>query len=159
MFNLLNNNTMCFVMCGTLVHDIMKKNVISIDSSMTVGDAAKMMDDASIGAIVVLEHGIAIGIITERDLVRRIIAKGKPLSTNVKETMSSPLIVINPDDSVWDLAQLMKTRRIHRVPAVKDSRLVGMVTTSDIVKLCSVGSDDEMSKITEQILLRMKPKE
>jgi CBS domain-containing protein len=146
-------------MCASLVRDIMKKNVISIDSSMTVNDAAKMMDDASIGAIVVLENGIAVGIITERDLVRRIIAKEKPLSTNVKVAMSSPLIVINPDDTVWDLAQLMKTRRIHRVPAVKDNRLVGMVTTSDVVRLCSIGSDDEMSKITEQILLRMKPKE
>lgn len=146
-------------MCASLVRDIMKKNVISIDSSMTVNDAAKMMDDASIGAIVVLENGIAIGIITERDLVRRIIAKEKPLSTNVKAAMSSPLIVINPDDTVWELAQLMKTRRIHRVPAVKDSRLVGMVTTSDVVRLCSVGSDDEMNRITEQILLRMKPKE
>ena len=146
-------------MCASLIRDIMKKNVITIDSSMTVNDAAKMMDDASIGAIVVLEKGIAIGIITERDLVRRIIAKGKPLATNVKEAMSSPLIVINPDDSVWDLAQLMKMRKIHRVPAVKDSRLVGMVTTSDVVRLCSIGSGDEMSRITEQILLRMKPKE
>lgn len=143
----------------SFVRNIMKKNVISIDSSMTVSDAAKMMDDASIGAIVVLENGIAIGIITERDLVRRIIAKGKPLPTNVKEAMSSPLIVINPDDTVWELAQLMKIRRIHRVPVVKDNRLVGMVTTSDVVRLCSVGSDDEMNKITEQILLRMKPKE
>jgi CBS domain-containing protein len=146
-------------MCAALVRDIMKKNVISIDSSMTVNDAAKMMDDAAIGAIVVLENGITVGIITERDLVRRIIAKGKSLSTNVKVAMSSPLIVINPDDTVWDLAQLMKTRKIHRVPAVKDNQLVGMVTTSDVVRLCSIGSDDEMSKITEQILLRMKPKE
>lgn len=140
-----------------LVSEIMKKNVISIDSSMTVQDAAKMMDDASIGAIVVLEKGIAVGIITERDIVRRIVSKGKPLSTSVKEAMSSPLIVINPDDTVWELAQLMKTRKIHRVPAVKDNRLVGMVTTSDVVRLCSIGSDSEMAKITEQILLRMKP--
>lgn len=135
----------------------MKNNVISIDSSMTVQDAAKMMDDASIGAIVVLESGIAVGIITERDIVRRIVSKGKPLSTNVKVAMSSPLIVINPDDSVWELAQLMRTRRIHRVPAVKDNKLVGIVTTSDVVNLCSIGSDSEMAKITEQILLRMKP--
>jgi CBS domain-containing protein len=141
-----------------LVSEIMKGNVISIDSSMTVQDAAKMMDDASIGAIVVLENGIAIGIITERDIVRRVVSKGKPLSTNVKDVMSSPLIVINPDDSVWELAQLMKSRKIHRVPAVKDNRLVGMVTTSDVVKLCSVGSDSELAKITEQILLRMKSK-
>jgi CBS domain-containing protein len=141
-----------------LVREIMKSNVISIDSSMTVQDAAKMMDDASIGAIVVLENGIAIGIITERDIVRRVVSKGKPLSTNVKDVMSSPLIVINPDDSVWELAQLMKSRKIHRVPAVKDNRLVGMVTTSDVVKLCSVGSNSELTRITEQILLRMKPK-
>lgn len=141
-----------------LVHDIMKKNVISIDSSMTVRDAAKMMDDASIGAIVVIENGIAIGIITERDVTRRIVAKAKPLTTNVKEVMSSPLVVVNPDDSVWEAAQLMKTRKIHRLPAVKNSRLVGMITTSDIVRLCSVGSDSEMRRITEQILLRMKPK-
>lgn len=140
-----------------LVRDVMKKNIIAIDSSMTVQDAAKMMDDASIGAIVVLENGIAIGIITERDLTRRIIAKGKPYTTSVKEAMSSPVVVVNPDDSVWDAAQLMKTRRIHRLPAVKDSRLVGMITTSDIVRLCSIGSDSEMRRITEQILLRMKP--
>jgi CBS domain-containing protein len=144
-------------MAPPLVNEIMKKNVISIDSSMTVQDAAKMMDDASIGAIIVLEKGIAVGIITERDIVRRIVSKGKSLSTNVKEAMSSPLIVINPDDSVWELAQLMKARKIHRVPAVKDNRLVGIVTTSDVVRLCSVGSDSEMTKITEQILLRMKP--
>jgi CBS domain-containing protein len=140
-----------------LVRDAMKKNVVAIDSSMTVQDAAKMMDDASIGAIVVLENGIAIGIITERDLTRRIVAKGKPLTTSVKDAMSSPLVVINPDDSVWEAAQLMKTRKIHRLPAVKDSRLVGMLTTSDIVRLCSVGSDSEMRKVTEQILLRIKP--
>lgn len=140
-----------------LVSDVMKKSVISIDSSMTVQDAAKMMDDASIGAIVVIENGIAIGIITERDITRRIVAKGKPLTTNVKDAMSSPLIVINPDDSVWEAAQLMKTRKIHRLPAVKDNRLVGIITTSDIVRLCSVGADAEMRKITEQILLRMKP--
>ncbi|MDG7049811.1 MAG: CBS domain-containing protein [Nitrososphaerota archaeon] len=140
-----------------LVHDVMKKNVISIDSSMSIQDAAKMMDDASIGAIVVLENGVVVGIITERDMTRRVIAKGKPYTISVKEVMSSPVVVVNPDDSVWEAAQLMKTRRIHRMPAVQNNMLVGMITTSDIVKLCSIGSDSEMRRITEQILLRMKP--
>ena len=106
-----------------LVRNLMRKNVISIDSSMTVQDAAKMMDDAAIGAIVVLEKGIAMGIITERDMTRRIIAKGKSMNTSVKEAMSSPVVVINPDDSVWEAAQLMKTRKIHRLPAVKDNQI------------------------------------
>ena len=149
---------MHFFTMTELVRNLMRKNVISIDSSMTVQDAAKMMDDAAIGAIVVLEKGIAMGIITERDMTRRIIAKGKSMNTSVKEAMSSPVVVINPDDSVWEAAQLMKTRKIHRLPAVKDNRLVGMITSSDIVRLCGIGSDSEMRKITEQILLRMKPK-
>lgn len=141
-----------------IVRNVMKKNVISIDSSMTVQDAAKMMDDASIGAIVVLEKGVVAGIITERDITRRIVAKGKPYTLNVKEIMSAPVVVVNPDDSVWEAAQLMKTRKIHRMPAVQNNVLVGIITTSDIVRLCSIGSDSEMRKITEQILLRMKPK-
>lgn len=141
-----------------IVRNVMKKNVISIDSSMTVQDAAKMMDDASIGAIVVLEKGVVTGIITERDITRRIVAKGKPYTINVKEIMSAPVVVVNPDDSVWEAAQLMKTRKIHRMPAVQNNVLVGIITTSDIVRLCSIGSDSEMRKITEQILLRMKPK-
>jgi len=141
-----------------IVRNVMKKNVISIDSSMTAQDAAKMMDDASIGAIVVLEKGVVAGIITERDITRRIVAKGKPYTINVKEIMSAPVVVVNPDDSVWEAAQLMKTRKIHRMPAVQNNVLVGIITTSDIVRLCSVGSDSEMRKITEQILLRMKPK-
>lgn len=143
----------------TFVRDVMKKSVISIDASMTVQDAAKMMDDAAIGAVVVLENGIAVGIITERDIARRLVAKGKPPTTNVKEIMSAPLIVINPDDTVWEAAELMKTRRIHRLPAVKDDTVVGILTTSDIIKICSVGSDSEMRKITDEILWRMKPAE
>ncbi|NDB63533.1 MAG: CBS domain-containing protein [Nitrosopumilaceae archaeon] len=149
---------MNFCTMTEIVRNVMKKNVISIDSSMTVQDAAKMMDDASIGAIVVLEKGVVTGIITERDITRRIVAKGKPYTINVKEIMSAPVVVVNPDDSVWEAAQLMKTRKIHRMPAVQNNVLVGIITTSDIVRLCSIGSDSEMRKITEQILLRMKPK-
>ena len=140
-----------------LVRDVMKKNVISIDSSMTIQDAAKMMDDASICAIVVLEKGIVMGIITERDMTRRIIAKGKSFNIGVKDAMSTPVVVVNPNDSVWEAAQLMKTRKIHRLPAVKDNRLVGMITASDIVRMCSIGCDSEMRKVTEQILMRIKP--
>lgn len=137
----------------TLVQDIMKKVVLSIDASMAVIDAAKMMDDASVGAIVVIQENIAVGIITERDIVKRVVAKGKPSQMNVKEVMSPNLVVINPNNTVLDLAQLMKERQIHRVPVVKDGRLIGMVTSFDLVRFCSIGGEPEISKITDQILL------
>lgn len=66
-------------------------------------------------------------------------------------------IVNNPDESVWELAEIMKLRGIHKVPVVRESRLVGIVTATDLQKLCSAGSDSEMRKIADQILLRMKP--
>jgi len=141
---------------STFVKDIMKGSVVSIDSSMTVKDVAEMMDDAEVGGIVVMENNTATGIITERDIVRRIVAKNKGYSTKLKDVMSAPLITISPDETIWELAQLMKVKKIHRVPVTSGSKLVGMVTTSDLARICSVGSNAELSKITEQILMRMK---
>ena len=143
-------------MDGNLVSDIMKRNVISIDSSMTVKDAAKLMSNSGVGCIVVMEKNSTIGILTERDFVRKIIAHEKSLSTPVKDVMSSPLITINPDETVWELAQLMKVKRIHKVPVIDKGKLIGIATSTDLTRLCSIGSDSEMKRICEQILLRMK---
>ena len=141
---------------STFVKDIMKTSVISIDLSMAVKDAAEMMNDAEIGGIVIMENNIATGIITERDIVRRIVAKNKGYSTKLKDVMSTPLVTISPDETVWELAQLMKVKKIHRVPVTSGNKLVGMVSTTDLARICSVGSNTELSKITEQILMRMK---
>jgi CBS domain-containing protein len=139
-----------------LVQNIMKKQVITVDSAITVKDAAKIMEDTGVGCVIVMEQNIAIGILTERDFVRRIVAHEKPLSTPVKDAMSSPLIVVNPDESVWELAEIMKLRRIHKVPVVLENRLIGIVTATDLTKICSAGSDSEMRRVADQILLRMK---
>lgn len=137
--------------------DIMKHQVVTVDSAMTVLDTAKIMDDAGIGCVVIIENNIAIGIVTERDFVKRVVSRGIPLSTPIKKIMSSPLIVVSPDENIWEVAELMKQRRIHKVPVVHQNLLVGMVTATDLTRICSIGSDSEMRRITDQILLRMKP--
>jgi len=136
--------------------DIMKHQVVTVNSSMSVMDAAKMMDDANIGCVVVIENNIAVGIVTERDFVKKVVARGIPMTTPIKQIMSSPLIVVNPEENIWEVAELMKQRRIHKVPVVHQNLLVGIVTTTDLTRICSVGSDSEMRKITDQIILRMK---
>jgi len=140
-----------------LVRNVMKNQVITVDSSVTIKDAAKIMEDAGVGCVIVMERNVATGIVTERDFVRRVAAQEKPLSSPVKEVMSSPLIVTSPDETIWELAELMKLRRVHKVPVVHENRLVGIITTTDLTKLCSAGSDSEMRKIADQILLRIKP--
>ena len=141
---------------STFVKDMMKTNVVSMDSSMTVKDAAEMMSDTKIGGIVVMENNVTSGIVTERDIVRRVVAKNKEYSTKLKDIMSSPVITINSDETVWELAQLMKVKRIHRVPVISGNKLVGMASTTDLARICSVGSNAELARITEQILMRMK---
>ncbi len=140
---------------GHFVEDVMTKNVISIDSSLTVKDAAIMMTDAKVGCLVVTKDNSPAGMLTERDLVRRVISIDKPSSTPVSEIMSTPLITAKPDYSLWELAQIMKTKKIHKIPIEKDNRLVGMITATDIVRLHSLASGSEICKITEQVLMRV----
>jgi signal-transduction protein with cAMP-binding, CBS, and nucleotidyltransferase domain len=141
---------------GVLVRDAMKKNVVTIESNESIKEAAIKMSDAGIGAIIITKNKSAIGILTERDFVRRVYAKELPLSSPVSEVMSKPLITIDPSESIWDLSELMKIKNIHKVAVVENDNLVGIVTNTDVVSLASLGSDSEMRRICDQIYSHMK---
>ncbi len=143
-------------MAHTFVKDIMKKNVISIDSSKSIKEAACMMDDSNVGCVIITKDTTPIGILTERDFVKRIAAKNKDLSTPLSEVMSSPLTTINSDETVWDAAEKMKQNRIHKLPVLDDNKVSGIITATDLVEICSIGSDSSMRDICDQILMRMK---
>ena len=134
----------------------MTKNVISIVSTMTVKDAAILMEDSNVGCIVITDGTTPVGILTERDFVKRVIGKNKPSTIRLSEVMSQPIIVIAPDKTVWDVAEVMRTNGIHKVPVQDGEKLVGIFTATDLVRLCSYGSDSQMRKITEQILIRLQ---
>ena len=135
----------------------MKKNVITIDESMSIQEAAQMMTDANVGCVIVTKKDNPIGIITERDFVTKIAAEGRPLFTDVSEIMSLPLTTVSPDDTVWDAAEIMRRKGIHKLPVREGNEIVGIITTTDFVKICSYGSDSQMRNICDQILLRMNP--
>jgi len=143
-------------MAHTFVKDIMRKQVVSIDSAMTVKDAATMMDDTNVGCVVITRGNAPIGILTERDFVKKIVSQEKSLDTPLAEVMSFPLITVDSNDTVWDAAEIFKTNNIHKAPVQDDGKLVGILTTTDIVKICSMGSDSEMRNIVDSILIRMK---
>ncbi len=134
----------------------MRKNVISIDSSMTVKDAAIMMTDTNVGCVVITRGNAPIGILTERDFVQRIVSEDRDLSTPLADVMSFPLITIDSEDTVWEAAEIMKKNKIHKVPVEDQGKLVGIITATDIVKLCSMGSDSEMRHIADAILVRLQ---
>ena len=134
----------------------MTKNVISIDSSRTVKEAAAMMEDANVGSIVITDGYTSVGILTERDFVNRVVGKDKPSTTEVSEVMSQPITVVGPDETVWEVAEVMRSKGIHKVPVQDGNKLVGIFTATDLVRVCSYGSDSQMRKITEDILVRLK---
>jgi len=144
-------------MASTFVKQIMNKNVITIDGSMSVQDAAQMMTNANVGCVIVTKKDNPVGIITERDFVTRIAAEGRPLFTDVAHAMSIPLTTVSPDDTVWDAAEIMRRKGIHKLPVREGNEIVGIITTTDFVKICSYGSDSQMRNICDQIMLRMNP--
>ena len=117
-----------------MVKHVMTNSVVSIDSTVTATDAAKMMEDVGVGAIVVLENNLPIGIITDRDFAIKIAAHSYPIDTPVRRIMSSPLISVDPDSDLWIASDLMSTRNVRKLPVIEDDQVVGILTSSDLVK-------------------------
>lgn len=83
------------------VKDIMTESVISVDATTTINEASKMMEDAKVGAIIVTDNNLPVGIVTDRDFAVKVAAHAYNITSPVKRIMSSPLIVINGDESIW----------------------------------------------------------
>ena len=126
------------------IADVMTKSVISVDSSVTAGDAAKMMEDAKVGTVIVMENNTPVGIVTERDFAVKVVAHSYPIDTPVRRIMSSPLFTISSDESVRIAAELMHDRGIKKLPVTDNERIVGMITATDIVNLLAVCVEDDL---------------
>ncbi len=142
--------------CGAQVKDLMTKIVISIDYTMSVKEAAVMMEDVDIGSIIIMKDNKPVGILTERDITRRVVACGRSPSIPVSEVMSSPLMVTRPDETIWGLVDIMKSKKIRRAPVVEKKRLVGIITMSDLSKGCSVSSNSEIRQLYDKAVIRLK---
>ncbi len=126
------------------VKDFMTTNVITIEVNRTVLEAAKLMHQQDVGDLVVMDGVEAKGIVTERDLVRRVLAQKKPLDTKVSEVMSNPLITINEDSSLRDAARIMVKYKIRRLPVTKEKVLIGIIAASDFARHLSKKSFSEV---------------
>jgi CBS domain-containing protein len=132
------------------VEDLMIKDVITVDANLTVKEAAQIMNKFEIGCLLAVRNGKAIGIITERDLLKRIVAESRSATkTKVKEVMSTPLIVVEPDMELEDAAKLMFEMKIKKLPVVEGKRLVGLITLTDIARF-----QPQVMKILKQLSKR-----
>lgn len=117
------------------VSEIMSREVASLESKETAASAAKKMTEGGFGCLLVTRMGSVVGIVTERDLVRKVLAKNEdPSQIKLEDIMSQPVITVGPSMQVGDASKLMSEKRIRRLPVMDGHLLVGIVTTTDIAR-------------------------
>ena len=119
------------------VGDVMRKGVITLQQTATVSEAAKTLRSNNIGSVLVLHKGDPVGIITERDVVTKVVAIGKdPTKVQLKAVMSSPLKAIGPEVTIEECARIIRDEHIKRLPVVdKKGKLIGILSETDIVRV------------------------
>ena len=126
--------------------------LLKIDGGAPVIEAVKRMVDANVGSLLVTEDDDIVGIVTERDYLRRVALEGRDENeAAVSEIMSAPLVVVSPETTIEECMALMTERRIRHLPVVEDEEVVGLVSIGDLVKFTSKQQSFEIQYLTNYI--------
>jgi len=118
------------------VKDIMKTNVLTVQPEINVIEASKLMSEKHVGSLIVVKNnGKIMGILTERDILSDVVAKGESLKNiMIKNIMSKNVITIEPEKTIEEASEIMIRRKIKKLPVVENGKIAGIITASDIVK-------------------------
>jgi CBS domain-containing protein len=126
--------------------------VASVSPDSRVLEIVDLLVQRRIGAVLVLEGGRAVGIVSERDIVRCLAVKGGAvMELEARDVMTSPVITIRPDETVCDAMELMTDRRIRHLPVVESGELVGIVSIGDLVKRRIAEAEQEALALKDYI--------
>ena len=112
-------------------------NVLEISADASVFEAVQRMVDNNVGSLLVTDAGEFVGIVTERDYLRRVTLQGRTEEAPVGEIMTSPLVIATRETTIDECMALMTDRRIRHVPVVDEGKVVGLVSIGDLVKFKS----------------------
>ena len=128
------------------IRDVMTGDPECVDASASVQDAAQIMEQKDIGDVLVVESGEVQGIVTDRDIVVRVVAKGNDADASVREACTTDVETIGPDESIEDAVQKMEQANVRRLPVVEDGKPVGIVSLGDLAKVKD--SDSALANIS-----------
>jgi signal-transduction protein with cAMP-binding, CBS, and nucleotidyltransferase domain len=120
-----------------IVREAMSSPVLSISENEEVTKVAQRMREGKVGAIIIVnDDGLPVGIVTERDIVYRVVAEGvSPKKIKAKDVMSAPLKMVDPEMSLIDAMTLMDRMKIRRLGVTYKEQLVGLISSRDIIRL------------------------
>ncbi len=117
------------------IRDVMTSSPKTCEPSTTVVDAAKVMAQEDVGPVPIVEAGRLVGLVTDRDLVVRVLAEGKdPTSTTIGEIASADLTTVTPESDLQEALELMSASQVRRLPVVENGKLVGIVAQADVAR-------------------------
>lgn len=129
---------------------MMVKEVVKVNSGTLVDNAVKMMNKNEIGCLIIEDNGEPRGIVTQRDLLEKVLEKAKdPRKVAVSDIMTKKLVVGSPDMEIHEAARLMFKKRIMKLPIVENGKLIGLITLTNIARTVSV--DQDMIDIVEKL--------
>lgn len=118
------------------VRDLMARNIITVQAEDSIIKAASVMDENGVSSVAVKEGNEFSGMITERNIISRVVSKGlDPQKIKVSEVMSTPLITINPDATIEEAARKMRDNKIRRLLVEENHKKIGIIAESDIVRV------------------------
>lgn len=132
--------------------DAIRRSGIGIGPERTLGDAAELMDQAGVGALAVIDGDRLVGIVTDRDLVRRGLARGLRPDARVDAVMTTPVVTIDADADLHRAYAVFRTNAIRRLAVVRDGAFAGMVTVDDLLIDLAADLNDLVRPVTAEVL-------
>src|SRR5918999_3813353 len=135
---------------GKSIRDAMTSNPRGVETSTSIVEAARLMKSEDVGPLPVVEGGRLVGMVTDRDIVLRVVAEGKdPQSSTVGEIASRDLVTVDPQQDLDEALRLMAQHQVRRLPVVEeDGRLVGILAQADVA---TSGEDVKTGQVVEEI--------
>ena len=130
--------------------EIMTRSVKTAVSTMPLRDVAAMMRDGDMGAVPVVDDGKLIGIVTDRDIVVRVVAEGKDANSPISAAMTTELFTVTPEDFVFEAIRLMGDKQVRRIPVVgPGGELAGIISMADVA--LEMEDEREIAETLEEI--------
>ncbi len=134
------------------VSDAIRRSGVAVGPERTVRDAAALMDQAGVGALAVLDGDELVGIVTDRDLVRRALAPGVPYDARVDAVMSAPVVTIDADADLHDTFAVFRHNAVRRIAVVRNGDFVGMISIDDLLMDLAADLIDLARPVTAEVL-------
>lgn len=132
--------------------DGVRRSAVGVRADQTIQEAAVLMEQAGVGALAVLDDGHLVGIVTDRDLVRRAMARGLAGDARIDGVMSSPVLTVDADADLHDTFAVFREHAVRRLAVVRGGELVGVLTIDDLLMDVAADLSDLARPVTAEVL-------